>query len=190
MTDPILYVLIGVVLALASVWIVRRTFAFQAQEHDDYVHLLPELDIRRHLNGTMRCQGMIFGPTGRVSSRFVAIMRMTWDGPVGSMIETFVYDDGTTQERVWLITVYEDGRVETEANDVPGGGQGRQSGNALGLRYRIQLPEEMGGHLLSAVDWLYLQEDGTILNRSQFRKFGIKAAELFAVITPMEDDDA
>ena len=39
--------------------------------------------------------------------------------------------------------------------------------------------------MLDAVDWMYVQPDGVILNRSQFRKFGIKVAELFCTIRPM-----
>ncbi|WGH80374.1 DUF3833 family protein [Jannaschia sp. GRR-S6-38] len=188
--DPFLFVLAGAIATLAVVWAVRRAFAFAGQEAQDYVHLLPELDLQKHLTGRLVCRGMIFGPTGRVTSRFTATMEMSWDGPKGSMVEHFLYDDGTVQDRVWLIQLHEDGRVETEATDVLGHGTGRIMGNALGLRYAIQLPPENGSHVLQAVDWMYLQEDGTILNRSQFRKFGIKVAELFAVIRPMGDDDA
>jgi hypothetical protein len=186
MIDPLLFILAGAAAAFAVVWAVRRAFSFAGQDGVDYLHLLPELDLRRHLTGELICTGMIFGPTGRVTSRFKATMTMDWDGDKGSMAERFVYDDGTLQDRVWLIELLADGRVRTEASDVPGHGTGRIMGNALGLRYRIQLPPENGGYLLSAVDWMYLQEDGTILNRSQFRKYGIKVAELFAVIRPAE----
>ena len=57
------------------------------------------------------------------------------------------------------------------------------------LNYRIRLPESSGGHVLDAVDWMYLMENGTIINRSQFRKFGIKVAELVATIRPVEATD-
>ena len=39
---------------------------------------------------------------------------------------------------------------------------------------------------LDVVDWMYLTPDGTIMNRSQFRKFGIKVAELVATLRPKE----
>ena len=35
-------------------------------------------------------------------------------------------------------------------------------------------------------DWMYLMENGTIINRSQFRKFGVKVAELVATMRPAE----
>jgi hypothetical protein len=53
------------------------------------------------------------------------------------------------------------------------------------LRYRIRLTPEAGGHVLDVTDWMYLLENGTIINRSQFRKFGIKVAELVATMRPV-----
>ena len=38
--------------------------------------------------------------------------------------------------------------------------------------------------MLSTVDWMYLTPNGTIMNRSQFRKYGIKVAELVATMRP------
>ena len=67
-----------------------------------------------------------------------------------------------------------------------GTGQGRQSGPTVLLRYNIRLPKDAGGHVLNTVDWMYLTPNGTIMNRSQFRKFGIKVAELVATMRPKE----
>jgi hypothetical protein len=59
-------------------------------------------------------------------------------------------------------------------------------GSAARLTYRIRLTEEAGGHVLSVTDWLYLMDNGTLMNRSQMRKFGITVAELIATIRPVE----
>jgi hypothetical protein len=61
-----------------------------------------------------------------------------------------------------------------------------QAGSAVQLCYKIQLPRDAGGHVLDTVDWMYLTPNGTIINRSQFRKFGIQVAELVATMRPME----
>ena len=58
------------------------------------------------------------------------------------------------------------------------------------MRYRIRLPESGGGWEMDVTDWLYLVEDGVILNRSQFRRFGIKFAELVATIRPAGSEPA
>jgi hypothetical protein len=54
------------------------------------------------------------------------------------------------------------------------------------LNYRIRLPESAGGHVLDTTDWMYLTENGTIINRSQFRKYGLKVAELVATMRKKE----
>jgi hypothetical protein len=142
----------------------------------------PRFDIRRELQGPILCEGVIFGPTGRVTSRFVADMNARWDGNRCVMAEHFRYDSGTTQDREWTLTLGNDGAIRAEAPDVIGAGEGRQEGNAVLLKYRIRLPERAGGHVLSVTDWMYLAPNGTIINRSQFRKFGIKVAELVATM--------
>ena len=176
--------------ALALVMTLRNLLGFVSQDGSDYMDNTPALDLPRHLSGEMLCEGMIFGPTGRVTSRFTADLDIVWDGPRGVMSERFHYDDGTTQDRQWNLILGDDGSVRAEASDVIGVGIGRIGGNALGLRYRIQLPRENGGHVLDAVDWMYVTDRGVILNRSQFRKFGIKVAELFCTMRPKETRDA
>jgi hypothetical protein len=57
------------------------------------------------------------------------------------------------------------------------------------LRYRIRLAPEAGGHTLDVIDWMYLMENGTIMNRSLFRKFGIKVAELVVTMRRMPCDE-
>lgn len=162
----------------------RLFFSFASQRIADYAGTGPRLDIRTSLSGPLISEGVIYGPTGRVVSRFVATMHGTWEGDTGTLSESFRYDNGATQERLWRLTLAADGSFTGEADDIIGTAQGEQLGAAAHLTYRIRLPEASGGHVLDASDWLYLVENGTILNRSEMRKFGIKVAELVATIRP------
>ncbi len=182
----ILWLLIGAALALGAVWARTRFADFPAQAPADYAAAPgPALDIREHLNGKILCEGVIYGPTGRVTSRFVADFEARWEGDTGRMTEHFRYDSGRTQDREWTLSVGAEGQVKATAPDLVGSGRGRQQGPALMLSYRIKLPDEAGGHELDVTDWMYLTENGTIMNRSQFRKFGIKVAELVATMRPV-----
>ena len=67
-------------------------------------------------------------------------------------------------------------------------GYGSQAGSAVVLNYTIKLTEDAGGHALKVTDWMYLMENGIVMNRSQFRKFGIKVAELVATMRPEASD--
>lgn len=184
--EALFWFVIGVGLATALVLLRRKYAAFQGQTAQDYDDSFPIFEIKKHLNGEMVCEGVIFGPLGRVTSSFVADFNVTWDGDVGIIAEEFTYNDGSKQSREWTIALGDDGQFIATAPDVPGQGQGMQSGSTVHMRYPIKLPENVGGHVLKTVDWMYLTPSGMIMNRSQFRKFGFKVAELVATIRPRD----
>ncbi|MCG6883498.1 MAG: DUF3833 domain-containing protein [Silicimonas sp.] len=175
--------LIGAACVAGLGWLASRRFGFLAQTVDDYSGG-PEFNVREVLNGALLCDGIIYGPTGRVASRFTARFDATWEGNDGVMREQFIYDSGSEQHREWRLSVDNTGRIRAEADDLVGSGTGRQAGSGVRLKYCIRLPEGGGGHVLDVVDWMYLLDNGTVMNRSQFRKFGIKVGELVATIRP------
>ena len=182
--EPILFAILGGLCVIALQWLVRNRLSFGAQRPEDYENTGTDFDIRQHLNGPLACDGVIYGPTGRVSSRFTAEFDAEWDGDECVMRERFLYDSGNTQLRAWHLSLKTGGQIDARADDVVGTGQGSQKGSAVHLRYSIKLPEEGGGHVLDVVDWMFFGPGGTIVNRSQFRKFGIKVAELVATVRP------
>jgi hypothetical protein len=149
----------GILSLLLVIALFRSLTGFEAQKPDSYAALGPTFDPRIHLNGPILCEGVIYGPFGRVTSRFVAEFVGTWQGNSGTLREHFRYDSGAEQHREWRLTLDNDGQMRAEADDL------------VGL-----------GHVLSVTDWMYLTQNGTIMNRSQFRKFGIKVAELVATM--------
>jgi len=180
--QAVLFILLGVALTLGLMAAAARFVGFRSQKPTHYAAQGPRFDLREHLNGPILCEGVIYGPLGRVSSRFVADMEARWDGNKGVMTEHFRYDSGATQTREWRLTLGNDGSVRAEADDVEGMGEGRVEGPTVLLKYRIRLPDSSGGHVLDTTDWMYLVENGTVINRSQFRKYGIKVAELVATM--------
>ncbi|WP_438956585.1 DUF3833 family protein [Cognatiyoonia sp.] len=181
------YLLVGAALMLIATFFKERYVSFWGQSSDDYASG-PAFDIRDRFVGPIQCEGIIYGPTGRVSSRFTAQFNCEWNGNVCSMKEIFHYDSGNVQNREWTLTLGNDGGIKAEAPDVIGAGSGQQKGSAVLLNYRLKLTEDAGGHVLDVTDWMYLMQNGSIMNRSQFRKFGIKVAELVATMRPAEQD--
>lgn len=187
--DTLLFVILGIALTTALVWSRSRYADFLSQRPEHYDTQQGTLfDLRKHLNGRILCDGVIYGPLGRVSSSFVGEFNCHWDGNTGRMEEVFRYDDGSQQQRAWNLVLEANGRILATADDVVGDGHGVQYGNAVQLVYRYKLPDASGGHVMDVVDWMYLTPNGTIVNRSQFRKFGIKMAELVATMRQMPDE--
>jgi hypothetical protein len=182
-----LLVLSGMALMLVLMVVSRRWIGFTAQSPSDFAGQGPVFDPRTHLNGPIQCEGVIYGPFGRVASRFVADMNGTWDGNNGTLTEDFRYDSGLTQARCWTLQLGNDGGIRATAPDVVGDGAGVVCGASVRLRYRVRLAPSAGGHVLEVTDWMYLMENGTIMNRSQFFKWGIKVAELVATMRPKQE---
>ncbi|MCC5970442.1 MAG: DUF3833 domain-containing protein [Pararhodobacter sp.] len=180
------FIFLTLALIFLALVVLSRRLSFMAQRPDDYAGTEPAVDIRHHLNGPLLCEGVIYGPAGRVNSRFTARMEGRWDGNRGTLDEHFRYVGGNVQDRQWRLTLGNDGTIRAEADDLIGTGTGKQEGASLQLRYRIRLPDTAGGWALDVTDWMYVMENGTIINRSQFRKFGIKVAELVATMRRVE----
>ena len=171
--------------ALALLLVQRLFFGFMAQAPEDYAETTPPFDLRAALTGPLKASGVIYGPTGRVAARFTADMEGTWDADGGTLAESFRYDSGRTQERAWRIVPGAGGRFTATAADVAGTGAGVVSGATVQLRYRLRLPEAAGGWEVDVTDWLYRGADGVIVNRAQFRRFGILVGELVGSIRPV-----
>lgn len=185
--ETVSLVFLGASVMLILGYLKTRYFGFYAQAPTDYKTAPGDaFDLRTHLNGDIVCEGVIYGPTGRVTSRFVGDFHAVWTGNTGVMKERFVYDSGDEALREWHLTLGNDGQIRATAADVVGEGQGRQSGPTVQLKYKFKLPETQGGHVLNTTDWMYLAPNGTIVNRSQFRKYGIKVAELVATMRRKE----
>lgn len=182
--------LLACIVLLAVVLTALRFTGFPAQRLSDYAGSGPRFDPKTHLSGPILCEGVIYGPMGRVTSRFVADMHGSWEGTRGSLKEHFRYDSGSTQNREWNLTLAPDGTLQATADDLIGPGQGQTAGPACQMRYRIRLAPTAGGHELDVIDWMYLMPNGTIMNRSQFFKWGFKVAELIATMRPTTAQDA
>ena len=174
-----------VLLLLVTALFARNLFfSFRAQSPAAYADTGPRFDIKKHLSGQILSEGLIYGPTGKMTNSFVAQMVGEWDGDTGTLSEHFVYSNGTVQDRKWYLKLGQDNTFTATADDIVGVAQGVISGATIRLQYKIVLPKESGGHTLSVIDWMYLTETGVILNQSELRKFGIKVAELVATMRP------
>lgn len=172
-------------LALAAlIWVLgARLIGFAAQRAGDYKDRTA-LDPKQALAGRLAVDGVLYGPLGRVVTRFTADMDCEWNGDELTINERFVYDSGTEHTRRWVMVLGADAKLRGGAGDIFGA-VGQVAGDAITLDYRLKLPDAAGGHMLSVTDWMYGLSNGTLVNRSQMRKFGFKVAELVATIRPV-----
>jgi hypothetical protein len=138
----------------------------------------PELRLEEYFNGTLDAWGMFQQRDGKVVKRFKVVIDAHWDGDRGVLDERFTYSDGSTQQRVWRITRTGTDSYSGTADDVVGVATGRVSGNSLHWVYTLKLPVDDEVYEVQFDDWMYLQEDGVMFNRSVMKKFGFRLGEV------------
>jgi Protein of unknown function (DUF3833) len=148
----------------------------------DYAQEKPKLDLKQYFNGKFNAHGMFLDRSGKAIKRFVVTMDCTWVGDTGTLDESFVYSDGTTQKRIWTIKKTGDRYIGT-ASDVVGEAIGEASGNALRWRYVMALPVDGKVYNVDFDDWMYLIDEKVMLNKSAMSKFGFHLGEVVLSFT-------
>ena len=145
---------------------------------DHYQAERPVFELERYFTGTLDGWGMFQKRDGEVVKRFKVVVEASWKGDQGILDEDFTYSDGTRQRRVWRITKTGAGVYQGQADDVVGFATGRVAGNALRWNYTLNLPVDGKVYQVDFDDWMFLQEEGVVLNRSVMKKFGFRLGEV------------
>jgi hypothetical protein len=143
----------------------------------DYKAEKPAFDLARYFNGTIDGWGMFQDRSGHVVKRFTVRIDARWDGDTGTLDEHFEYADGETQNRVWKLTKNGD-RYTGTAADVVGTGIGTAAGNAFNLKYVLALPVDGRVWHVDMDDWMFMIDEGIVLNRTTMTKFGFRVGDV------------
>ena len=144
----------------------------------DYAAEKPALDLKTYFNGELVAHGLFSDRSGKVVRRFTVQMTGTWQGAQGTLDERFTYSDGKTERRVWRLTDEGNGRWSGRADDVVGVAEGRSAGNALNWRYTLALPVDGKVYEVQFDDWMYLMDEGVMINKAAMSKFGIHLGDV------------
>ena len=145
---------------------------------DAYRAEQPRLDVFAYFDGTVDAWGQFEDRSGKVVKRFTVEIRGRVQGDRLTLDEDFRYSDGTTQKRVWTVERQPEGRYTGTAGDVIGAASGEAAGNALRWRYVLALDVDGRTWHVDFDDWMYLQDERVMLNRSVMSKFGFRLGEV------------
>jgi hypothetical protein len=150
----------------------------------------PKLDIRKYLKGNIKAWGILEDRSGKVTRRFEVNMVGIWKGNKGILKEDFIFDDGQKDHRTWNINFSDNNNFTATAGDVIGTAKGEQYGNAMRMKYVLDLevdPVKKTKYKVNLDDWMYLIDKNTLVNKSTIKKFGITFAKL-TIFFQKEDD--
>ena len=147
----------------------------------DYQENTPKLDIRNYLNGKVKAWGMLEDRSGKITRRFTVEMEGKWNGNEGVLEEYFTFNDGEKSQRIWTIKFSDDHNFTASAADVVGNAKGSQYGNAMQMKYVLDLEvdkKKKTRYNVTLDDWMYLLDDEVLVNKSSIKKFGITFGKL------------
>lgn len=145
---------------------------------DDYENTSPKFDLAEYFNGEVTAWGIVQDYSNKLSRRFCVDIVGTWKGNQGQLHETFYYNDGEQQIRIWNLQIAQDGTVTGGASDVIGQASGSAKGTAFNWQYTLRVPVDDTEYDLFVDDWMYMLDSHRMMNRSYMKKFGVTVAEI------------
>ena len=155
-------------------------------EVERYAGTTPRLDIAEYFAGETRAWGMVQDYSGEVQRRFTVDIDGRLDGDTLILDERFTYADGEADRRVWRFERVGENRWRGRADDVEGIVEARQAGHVFHMRYPLEVRVDGRDITFSMDDWMYLQPDGQLINRTAMKKFGVTLAEITIVFARSE----
>ena len=174
---------LSAVLIGGGLFVLGSLSACSSQKIEDLANRTPTLSLEEFFEGETIAYGIFEDYSQALSRQFRVNIIGTVTGNELTLEEDFLYDDGETQRRVWVITnLGTDAagmtRYEGRADDVIGTAKGTVAGNALHWAYDVALPVGDSVYDIHFDDWIYQQDAHVALNRARLSKFGIEVGSV------------
>lgn len=136
------------------------------------------LNLEEFFEGRTVAYGQFHDIFGTVRRRFEVEINGTWDGQTLTLIEDFVYEDASTEQRVWTLEKTGADTWRGTAPGVIGEAFGEERGDTFNWRYTIDLPVPDGTLRVTFDDWMWLLTEDRLLNRAYMKRFGVDIGEV------------
>lgn len=146
---------------------------------EDFAETTPEFRPEEYFLGQTRAWGFFQDRFGKVRREFVVEIDGSVEGDVLVLDEHFTYADGEIDQRVWRIRAVGDGRYEGEADDIVGIAKGERRGKAMRWGYEFDLAVGDSTWRVTFDDWMLLQDDEVMINRTTVTKWGFTLGEVY-----------
>ena len=148
----------------------------------EYAENQPAMDVREFFNGDLSAHGIVKNRSGKIIRYFNADIIASWHNGVGTLDETFYFDDGEIQKRIWTLTSDSSGQLVGSANDVIGSSVLSVSGNSLFMNYVLRVPFDNDTIDISIDDRMYRLSENLLINESTMSKWGFEVGQIILVI--------
>ena len=137
-----------------------------------------QLNLEEFFAGDLVAHGQFQDVLGTVRRNFVVEINGDWDGERLRLVEDFVYEDGSTEQRIWTLVKTGDDSWTGTAPGVIGEATGVENADRFNWVYEIDLPipsadGETETMRVSFDDWMWLLADDRLLNLAYVKRYGL-----------------
>ena len=136
------------------------------------------LNLEEFFDGNVVAHGQFQDVFGTVRRRFTVEIEGSWDGQTLTLVEDFVYEDQSTEQRVWTLTKTGPDSWQGTAPGVIGTATGQEKGDTFNWQYTIDLPVPDGTLRVTFDDWMWLLTEDRLLNRAYMKRAGIDIGDV------------
>ena len=160
----------------------------------DFAGAQPRLLLEDYFDGRTKAYGLFHDRFGDLRRQFTVEIDGDWDPQTRTLTldERFRYADGERDRRVWTIRKTGPHRYAGSAGDVLGEARGQAYGNAFNWTYQVELESGESTWTVTFDGWMFLQEDGVLLNTASVTKWGVEVGRVTLafrqVEAPSQDD--
>lgn len=155
-----------------------------------YQNNTPTLSLFDYFDGKTRGYGIVQDRNGKLTRQFVVDIVGTIEGSTITLDEDFIWSDGEESRRVWTIVKQDKHTFTGTAADVVGTASGEVYGNVLNLQYHLNLTIDDSTYKVHMDDWMFLQQDSVLINKTSMSKFGIHLADVTITFVKNTSDGA
>ena len=138
-----------------------------------------QLNLEEFFVGELVAHGQFQDILGTVRRRFEVAITGTWDGETLTLVEDFVYEDASTEQRIWTLVKTGPDTWRGTAPGVIGEALGEERGDTFNWAYTIDLPIPGDQTMrVSFDDWMWLLSDDRLLNRAYMKRYGVTIGEV------------
>jgi Protein of unknown function (DUF3833) len=142
-----------------------------------------QLELEQFFDGNLVARGQFQDVFGTVRRQFTVKIKGDWDGKRLKLIEDFVYEDGSLEQRIWTLVKTGDETWRGTAPGVIGEAVGVEQGDRFNWRYTIDLPVPAAEGDATTVrvtfdDWIWLQSDTRAFNRAYMKRYGVDVGDV------------
>jgi hypothetical protein len=142
-----------------------------------------ELELEEFFDGRLIAYGQFTDVLGTVRRQFEVEIDGTWDGETLRLVEDFVYEDGSTEQRVWTLTQTGPETWQGTAPGVIGVATGEERGDRFYWTYEIDLPVPSADGTVETLrvtfdDWMWQFSDDRLYNRAYVQRYGFDIGDV------------